>query len=401
MPLFRPESMRSQDRLHGDVNLAPPTAWQAIGLGMAVLVAATILFLSLAHYSRIATARGVIESDRGVVRVITPSAGTIDRVLVQEGQEVRKGQVLAIMSHATNVDGDTLQQRRTAAVADEARTLSERAPSLRRAALARIAALEAEAHAARTDQAELEAQIAEQQQLIEAATQDLAKVREIAQRGFISQHDVRIREETLANRRQELSRLMQSRSSAAASESAAIQRMGQERADMAAALSEIEGERASLRGRAAEDQNASRTTLVATADGIVSGLVVEGQSVAGGNGIMDIIPSGGRMRVRLEIPAEAVPMVAPGQDARVALDAFPYQTYGTVQASIAQVTDAAVSNGSGTGFIAIAELRDNVVTAYGRRRPIRPGMQVTARIRTMDRTLAQWLLDPLYAVASR
>lgn len=401
MPLFRTESMRSQDRLHGDVNLAPPTAWQAIGLGMVALTAVAIAFLSLAHYSRIATARGIIESDRGVVHVTVSAGGVIDRVLVVEGQRVAKGQTLAVVRHATTTDGGSLEERRAQAVTQEGRALDEKGPALRQASVARIAALESEIGSARTDQAEIASQMLEQRDLITAAERDLAKAREIAVRGFVSQHDIRLREETLANRRQGLSRLMQARASAASSESAARQRIGQEHAEMATAMSEIEGQRATLLGRSAADGSAPTTTVVASIAGLVSGSAVAGQSLSQGEAMLDIVPTGGRMRVRLDVPAEAVAMIATGQSARVSVDAFPYQTYGTVPARIVQVSTAAVRRGDGTGFVALADLGAVTVSAYGRSRPIRPGMQVTARIKTMDRTLAQWLLDPLYAVARR
>lgn len=401
MPLFRTESMRSQDRLHGDVNLAPPTAWQAIGLGMVALTAVAAIYLSFAHYARISTARGVIESDKGVVRITAPSSATIERLLVREGERVRRGQVLAVLRHATSVQGGTLEERRLQAAELEERSLLDRGPSLRRAAEARVSALEAEIASARTDQVQIASQMEQQRALIVAAEQDLAKVREVAKRGFISLRDVRIREEELATRQQGLSRLMQSRASSASAEASARQRIGQERAEMSASLSEIEGARASLRGRSADAASTPVTTLVSTTDGLVSGPAVVGQSIASGEAVLDIIPSGGRLRVRLDVPGDAVAMVAAGQEARISVDAFPYQTYGTVAARIVQVTSAAVTRPEGAGFVALAELKGDAVSAYGRRRPLLPGMQVTARIRTMDRSLAQWLLDPLYAVARR
>jgi membrane fusion protein len=143
--------------------------------------------------------------------------------------------------------------------------------------------------------------------------------------------------------------------------------------------------------------------LVAPVDGIVVDLAdaVPGQSLASGEALLTIVPSGGTMRVRLRIPADAVAMVAPGQTARISIDAFPYQTYGTIPARIRRVSEASIGDGGNQAFTAIADLSTYQVSAYGQKRMIRPGMTVTARIRTMDRTLAQWLLDPLYAVSRR
>lgn len=401
MPLFRPESLRSQDRLHGDVNLAPPTAWQAIGFGMSGLLVITIAFLSLAHYAKIATARGVIESDKGVVSITVPAAGIIDKVEVKEGQRVSKGQLLATVRHATTTSGGSLEEMRAQAVKDEAAALEAQEPHLRRAAEARIATLMATASSARTDRVQLNVQMKEQRALIATAEQDLEKVREVAQRGFISTRDVRIREETLATRRQGLSQMMQAQAQAASQEAGALEGVQRERAEIAGTMSEMLGSRASIRSRSAEVSNNPVTTLVATVDGEVAGALLPGQAVSAGSGVMDIVPAGGTLRVRLRIPPEAVAMISPGQEASVAVDAFPYQTYGTLKARISSLTNAAVGEGDARGFRAMADFDRTSIDAYGIPRSMKPGMEVTARIKTMDRSLAQWLLDPIYAVMRR
>lgn len=401
MPLFRQESLRSQDRLHGEVNLAPPISWQAIAYGMVTITIAFLVFISLASYARIATAEGVIESSSGTVRIATERSGIISRLLVKEGQFVKKGQPLAIIRHETITAQGSLESQRIEAAEQERLSLEAKAPSLRIAAEARMGALNAEIRSAQTDQIELGKQIEQQKQLVASAEQDLAKVREVAARGFISQRDIRIREESLVNRRQELSRLNQARSAASSAEASARQRISQEQADMMVQMNDIQGAKAALAGRNAQDENAKETILLATADGIVIGPAITGQQVPENYPIMDIIPDGGKLQVRLNIPSEAVATVSEGQTARVSIDAFPYQTYGTIEAKLTQVSAAAIETEKGSTFVALAGLKQKEIVSYGKSRPLRPGMKVTARIKTMERTLAQWLLDPIYAVTKR
>jgi membrane fusion protein len=401
MPLFRQESLRSQDRLHGEVNLAPPISWQVIAYGMVTITIAFLVFISLASYARIATAEGVIESSSGTVRIATERSGIISRLLVKEGQFVKKGQPLAIIRHETITAQGSLESQRIEAAEQERLSLEAKAPSLRIAAEARMGALNAEIRSAQTDQIELGKQIEQQRQLVASAEQDLAKVREVAARGFISQRDIRIREESLVNRRQELSRLNQARSAASSAEASARQRISQEQADMMVQMNDIQGAKAALAGRNAQDENAKETILLATADGIVIGPAITGQQVPENYPIMDIIPDGGKLQVRMNIPSEAVATVSEGQTARVSIDAFPYQTYGTIEARLTQVSTAAVETEKGSAFVALAGLKQKEIVSYGKSRPLRPGMKVTARIKTMERTLAQWLLDPIYAVTKR
>ena len=402
MPLFRPESLRSQDRLHGDVDLAPPVSWQLIGTGIAIVLAVACTFLGIARYSRVAQATGVVESDRGVVPVVADRRGTATRVLVRDGQRVRRGDPLVVIDHSSQTAGGSLQDLRAAAARDEASALALRAPALRRAAEARIEADRNDIATAQSDQHQLAAQIAEQAALVASAREDLDRAREVAANGFVSKTDVRRREETLASRIQERSRLDQQLATARGTASTASRRIAQERADLDSTLGDLAGQRASLQARAAADDNVGVTIVRAAADGVVADVtVVVGEPLTDGQQAMTLVPAGGTLRVRLSLPADATAVVAPGQVANVAIDAFPYQTYGTLPARLTRVSETAIAQGNSRGFVAYASLPRASVSAYGVERPVKTGMTVTARIKTMDRTLAQWLLDPLYAVATR
>lgn len=402
MNLFRPEAMRSQDRLHGNVDLAPPTSWQAIGFGLASAFIVIIIFLSLAHYAQVAIATGRIDDADGAVSVLAGSTGTVEAVLVKEGQHVTPGTPLLRVNHETNIGSDSLERRRGAALNAETTAINERQNAAASAAQARIAGFDARRRSAEADGRSAREQIEQQQELITSAEDDLNKAREIAVNGFISKNDIRKREETLADRRQSMSRLKQSVATASAAAEEALQNISQERANLRVTNGEIAGTRAQVLGRSAASENVAVTVVTAGADGIVSNLSsTKGMAVDNGTIVMSIVPAGSALVVRLKIPDTAVASVVPGQTASVAIDAFPYQTYGTVQARITAVSNAAVMDGDTRSFVATARLERNEVRAYGVQRPVRPGMTVTARIKTMDRTLMQWILDPLYAVAKR
>ena len=92
---------------------------------------------------------------------------------------------------------------------------------------------------------------------------------------------------------------------------------------------------------------------------------------------------------------------------RLAVDAFPYQRFGTVRARIvrhllgrrsrAPTADGAVV----PVYLVTAELDEPCVTAFGRRQQLLPGMTLTARIVTEQQSLLEWLFEPLFAVRGR
>src|SRR6185503_5530860 len=95
-PLFRSEVFEQRaDRLHGEIRIATPMSWHIVGYALLAILAVSILFLSLATYSRTETVKGSITLDRGVAPVIVHRHGVVTRVYVREGDRVRAGAPLA------------------------------------------------------------------------------------------------------------------------------------------------------------------------------------------------------------------------------------------------------------------------------------------------------------------
>jgi len=405
--LFRPEAMRGQDRLHGDVVLVPPVSWQLLGgfLLAAILLAA--LFLATASYSKTTPVTGRLTGDRGIVRAVPARAGIVEEVFVREGQQVAAGAPLLRIRIAAEAGDASRETRRDASIAEREAILRAREPDMLRATRAEAQALRARIEGDRTQVSGLSAQIAQQQELVRSAETELERARRVAARGFVSQHDILQREELLATRRQGLSRLEQelgTRRAAIASGTADLRRMESE---LALQRADVAGQRAELAGAAAADENASTLLVTAAEAGTVTGILVHrGDAVSPDRAMLSIVPAGTRLHARIEVPPAAAGSIEPGQTIRVAVDAFPYATYGTVEARVASVSEAAISvqrpdGAAAEAFLVDAALGGDAIRAFGRDQRLRPGMTVSARITTRERSLAELLFEPLYAVAAR
>lgn len=405
--LFRREALRAQDRLHGELSLAPPVSWQLLGVFLAGTMAVAGAFLAMGQYAKATVVTGTLTGNRGVVRAVAARTGTLSDLLVSEGQHVRHGQPLARLSVAATADGATLQDQRLAAIAEEARAVEGRGPALAAAAGARVDSFQADLASAAASARDLDAQIAEQRGLVQSAEQDLAQANTVAQRGFISKRDIRLRETELAERRQALARLQGDAATLAARVAAARAGITQARAELSGQTTAVAEARAQLRRASLEDGNARALTVVAAVDGIVTGVAAHpGDPVGPDAPIASIVPDGSQLQATLEVPPGAAGLLRPGQPVRVAVDAYPYQLHGTVPARLASVSTAAVpvARADGTraeAFVARATLASATLVAYGRPQPLRAGMSVSARIQTEPRSFARWLLDPLFAVGRR
>ncbi|WP_345815967.1 HlyD family efflux transporter periplasmic adaptor subunit [Paraburkholderia sp. PREW-6R] len=119
----------------------------------------------------------------------------------------------------------------------------------------------------------------------------------------------------------------------------------------------------------------------------------------------------GALRAALRIPSRRRGFVEKGQIVRLKFDAFPYAKFGTYEARIDAISDttlqstmsprapspmSAGKSGGDGDYMAWATLRGRTFQ-YGQQRfDILPGMRATASIVVERRTIAEWVLAPLF-----
>lgn len=406
--LFRKEALRHKgDRLHGNVNIATPIAWQLIGFLLLATLIAAIAFLSVGSYARVETVLGAIALDKGVATIVPSRAGIIANIAVSEGQQVRAGDKLAIVrAEESMIAGATAPDRIRAALDKQDRNLADQRRFVLQAADADRARLEAQIDGDLAELPQLDAQIAAQKQLIATAETDFNNAQEVAARGYISKRDMNDREATILSRRQQFAQLEQSRLSKQAEITQARGAMAQSASSAQAQAANAQSDRAGLMQQLAQTDLARGYAVTSPVDGIVTALTARlGQPAATDQQLMIVMPDRARPRVELYVPTTAAGFLARGQEVRLSIDAFPYQTFGTVMARIVDISGAAVTRQSANGpvpvYLVTASLSQPWVKAFGKPQPLLPGMTLSARIITEKRSLLEWLFEPLFAVRNR
>jgi len=407
--LFRKEALQHRaNRLHGDVSLAVPVAWQLIGYLLLAGLVIALIFLATASYSRVETVGGAIVLDRGVASIVPSRPGIVTEILVRDGQRVVQGAPLVrIRSEEDMAGGGTTPQRILEALGEQDQRLSSQAGQVRTAATAERARLAAQIEGLTEEIASLETQIGAQRRLVEVAENEFRVTGSVAARGFISRRDLDSRETALLARRQQLSQLEQARSAKRANVAEAQRMIPQSAAAAEAQAAGVLSSRAELAQRFAQAESSRGYSLAAPVGGVVTAVTGRvGQPAAQGQPLLVVMPQGARPRAELYVPTQAAGFLAIGQEVRLAVDAFPYQRFGTVPARITEISSTAVPRATADGgtipvYLVTAELGAPFVTAFGRRQPLLPGMILSARIVTERQSLFRWLFQPLFAVGGR
>ena len=116
---------------------------------------------------------------------------------------------------------------------------------------------------------------------------------------------------------------------------------------------------------------------------------------------MLVVPEEKVLEIEAFLENKDVGFVLPGQEAEVKIETFPYTKYGIVPGTVTSVSSDAI-NDEKRGLIysmRVAMARSSI-TVKGADIRLTPGMAVTAEIKTGQRRVIEYFLDPLMQYGS-
>jgi protease secretion system membrane fusion protein len=180
------------------------------------------------------------------------------------------------------------------------------------------------------------------------------------------------------------------------------QRIQDYRKEVRTMLADAQKEAEALRARlAGQEFELGNVEVKAPADGTVVGLAVftQGGVVPPGFRMMDIVPSGDALVVEGQLPVNLVDKVHPGLKVDMMFSAFNVNRTPHIEGEVTQVSaDRSVDERSGAAFYVVrAKVTPQGARAIAQHKlDIRPGMPVELFVRTGERTMMNYLLKPVF-----
>ncbi|WP_299510115.1 HlyD family efflux transporter periplasmic adaptor subunit [uncultured Limnohabitans sp.] len=362
--------------------------------GAGLLLLGTLLAFGLwaawFDIDQIVRATGQIIPQERTQIIQVADGGVLQELLVNEGQTVRKGQVLA-----------RLENQRASAGVDEVRNRIAGLEITRLRAQAEASAQLFVPNAYRRSQPDLvQAQQSLYQQNIVALQQETAALRgqmrlaeeeqQLNERLFNTGDISRV--ELMRAQRQVLE--VQQRIQAA---------QNKFRSDARRELARIEDEITTQRSRLLERQSIyDHTILEAPTDGVVKYLRLNtlGGVLRPGDELMQISPTQGQYLVEAKINPADIGQLEVGQHATLRLDAFDYSIYGPAEGSLDYLSSDTLSEPGPDGRSSQTYYRARLslqLPANSRIRPedIKPGLTVSVDIQTGRRSVLHYIGKPI------
>lgn len=391
--------------------LAAPTSVATLGFFLAAVLFAAGVFATSATYARKATVIGFLVPDRGMIRVTLQAPGTLQSIMVREGDVVAAGERIAVLSLSAETTSGNVGEVVAKGMRSEAAAARAKAES-------QLARLQVEREQARIrlskSEAELQQvtmQVSLQGQRLQFAQTEVERGETIAAKGFMARREVDARRVAALTAEQELAGLRRQQAAIERDIADIKARLASIPLEIDAAHSEAQTADAALQQRRAESEARRLQFVTAPISGRVAALpVTAGQTLSSGGTVAVVIAEGGHLEAELLAPSRSIGFVRPGQPVELSLEAFPYQRFGTVAGTIRTVSSTVLApSEAGIQGLDIKEpvfrirvsLSREVVQAYGQNVRMQPGMLVSALIVFDRRSLLAWLFDPIYAVGRR
>jgi membrane fusion protein len=412
-PLFRHDALNARRApLHGEIVLLP-SVWSAgVAWAAMLLVAGLVALLVLGSYTRRTTVSGQVYPDAGLIRITSAQPGVVVESHVREGQAVRQGDVLFVLS-GDRAGPDALDYQRGIASQIDARRRSLEAD------LARLDGAEPQETAQwqrRIDSLDAEsgrlaAQLTQLRMQVTSARQAVGRYAGLARQGYASQDELQLRQTELAQWLAQVAGLEREALGLERERGTARREIDALRVRHATQRGDLERAILSTRQEFTEAEARRRIVVSAPADGTVTLLrATVGQSLDPTRALCRLVPASAQRVARLYAPSRAAGFIRVGTPVLLRYDAFPFQKFGqqtgTVQtvssaaATPAELDEAAVRTELATEplFAVTVALPASGRTTTGHRLPLQVGMKVEADLLHERRPLYEWMVEPLLAL---
>jgi hemolysin D len=358
----------------------------------------------------VAKASGKLVPQGEVFKVNALEPGKIERLLVTEGQSIKRGDALAELdTEVTAKELERLQLLLSSLQTDRTRLEAEtRATSAEQTIQAHQVALRQNVATTETSQALL----AQLQQDATAKTARVDRLRPLSEAGAIPREQVFDMEAGLRDRQRTITESAGALKKTQGDTDRLEVEMDQKRTEAQQArlagqqqVQQLQVKQIELQGKLNDTQSlieSAKTKLKhrqidAPVSGLVSTLSVHnaGEVVQSGQPIAEIIPEGKPLILAVAMPSQSAGFLRLGMSAKVKLDAYAYQDYGVIQGKVVRIApDSKATEQQGSVYRVDIEIGQSAIQARGQTFLFKPGQTGTAEVITRQRRLMDVMLDP-------
>lgn len=412
-PLFRSEAIEHvQARQYGTVILTSPVSHRALTSVFVAIALCIVAFFFLFSTTRKVQSPGVLLPNAGVIRVTLAHTGIITDKRIKEGDAVKAGQIMFVLSgERSSASFESTEKRISALLERQLVSLRTELKQSEMQGAQRITAARRRARDLTHESERALLQIGLQEKRVTLAEQSYKRFAQLEVTKYISSAQLQDKQSELLDQCQRLADLERIHASSQRELAAA-------EADLADLMLQAQRETSALgRNLSSLEQNlteneARREILVrAPVDGVVTAISGQiGQTITPSSTLASVLPKGAQLEAEIYVPSSSIGFVKPDMLVLLRYQAYPYQKFGQYPARVREVADTSMlphelglppTSSSEPLYRIRLTLDSQTVTAYGKQLQLKSGMVTDASIHLDHRRLYEWILEPLFTITGR
>lgn len=409
---FRQEVLEFQrQRSFGEVVVLRPLSFHLL-TAIAVSIAIAIIgFAYWGEYTRKAHVKGYLAPNMGLIKIYPPEAGTLIEKHVTEGQSVKRGDTLFVLSTERS---SRLTHEAQAAAIEQLRqrrdSLKEELTKQHHIDQIEIETLQVRIRDARAELAQIKVEMATQKQRAASAEESLRRYRSFLVKKIVSELEVRLKQDEWLDQQGKLQALERSRLGLEGKLNSLRFELSSSRLKTKNQEAVIEREISTREQELTEYESRRNIVITAPNDGIVTTILASGGQTANtASPLLSILPAGAVLEAHLLAPSRAIGFIAHDQIVALRYQPFPYQRFGSYRGRIKAISRTLITpkdadlpvNLDESVYRVIVALDAQKIKAYGEDIPLQAGTLLDADIWLDRRRIIEWILDPIISVTGR
>ncbi|WP_047515741.1 HlyD family secretion protein [Methylophilus sp. Q8] len=417
-PLFRHAALNAQkNHWLGTILLVRPVSYLLL-TGLAIVFAViVVLFMACATYTKRSTVMGQLVPETGLLKVYAPQLGLVVERKVQEGQLVKQGDILFVLSSERYSDGQgSVQASISAQHTQQRQSLRDEIVKTRLQQHDEQQALQSRLLGIQEELTRLAAQYKAQQTRVTLSEEAYQRYQGLLEKNYISREQTQQKQEDWIEQSSRLESMAREQVRMQRDVLARQDELSSVRAKHQNQIAQLERSVSSVNQQLTESEAKRRLVIRAPESGTATAVVASvGMAVEGSRPLLSIVPRGARLEAQLFAPSRAVGFVRPGVPVRLRYQAYPYQKFGQAIGRVVSVSRTALpaseiftmGNPSGNNqnnepYYRISVVLDQqAIVAYGVKQPLQPGMLLDADVMLERRRLYEWVLEPLISLTGK
>lgn len=399
----------------GQIILTPRVSMGWLAFVVALMGVAFVLFLTFGTYTRRATISGQLIPSAGVMRILTPQLGVVLEKRVVEGQIVKKGDVLYVLSSdRLGTDAREIQAGISQQVDERRRSMESEIARNRVVEGGEVSHLERRGSTLRAEAQAIDRQMEQQTIRLKLAEDARKRYQSLADKDYIAREQLFLKETELSEQHTRLQGLQREALVAQRELATTVREIENTRVRYANQNAVLQRNISSAQQELTEVDARRRVVITAPESGRASLVLGEvGQAVDASRPMMNLVPQNAVLVARLYAPSRTIGFVRKGDKVQVRYQSFPYQKFGQYEGVVDSVSNAAISSSEQIGFVLTdtppgepvfaitVRLKQQTVTAYGQSLPLHTDMRLDADVLQETRRLYEWALEPLYSITGK